>query len=164
MALRLEEYLLADNICRTKTSHLGKEEEFQQWPGPLGALRSPRLWSGTEVLQGFCFLLPGQERHPDKMRPSPSASRLRTAEGIALLANHRDFCSSFPGHDTEAQGTWELQPLGSPSTLLPLPHQACGSGSPAACPFSPLPPEAKSQEPPKSCCSVERPQQRATNI
>lgn len=83
--------------------------------------------------QGLCCLL-GHERHPDKQtEPSPSAPRLCTDKGTALVTNHRDFHSSFPGHDTEAQGTWELQPLGSPSPLHPLTHQACRSSLSAAC-------------------------------
>jgi len=37
MALRLEEYLLAENICRTRTSQSGAGENFQQQPAPLRA-------------------------------------------------------------------------------------------------------------------------------
>lgn len=111
MALQLEEYVLAGNTCRTKTSHSETREEFQQQP--LRVTRPPRPHVGTGNLQGFFW---GGVKVPDTWSQAPLP--LDCIENVPLVVNHRDFCSSVSGIDTEAMFGISIA---SPSLALPSP-------------------------------------------
>lgn len=130
MALQLEEYLLADNACRTKTSHSETNFSLRNKISVLAVASESHHTSQTSCWhRGSIRILSSSRawKRPWYMESSPSASWLCTAKEAPSMVNHRDFCSSLPGLDTEA--TFGFKPL----LLLPLSRQAHRSGLPALC-------------------------------
>lgn len=86
--------------------------------------------AGMEGPEGFFSLPPGHERHLDKWS---QALLLLDCTLLKCLPRWLTTGISFHHFQVMILKHGELQPLGSPSPFLPLHHQVCKSGLPAAC-------------------------------